>query len=133
MAIVNKAHQANQTYPFAVSLIESVRAYERTLEKVKTLLAYDLLFRILIACGKAYFFCRFVMSRCVNVWLFIFFQKKIASNEKNCLFSFVASFKNIYFAYGYYRMICHPFFTKALGLSDSQLSSMYQNSKTPIL
>lgn len=34
LAIVNKAHQANQTYPFAVSLIESVRAYERTLEKV---------------------------------------------------------------------------------------------------
>lgn len=37
MAIVNKAHQANQTYPFAVSLIESVRAYERTLEKVTNL------------------------------------------------------------------------------------------------
>lgn len=35
LAIVNKAHQANQTYPFAVSLIESVRAYDRTLEKVK--------------------------------------------------------------------------------------------------
>ena len=34
LAIVNKAHQANQTYPFAISLIESVRAYERTLEKV---------------------------------------------------------------------------------------------------
>lgn len=34
LAIVNKAHQANQTYPFAVSLIESVRAYDRTLEKV---------------------------------------------------------------------------------------------------
>lgn len=34
LAIVNKAHQANQTYPFAVSLIESVRAYERTLQKV---------------------------------------------------------------------------------------------------
>ncbi|XP_055310948.1 dynein heavy chain, cytoplasmic isoform X4 [Sitodiplosis mosellana] len=35
LAIVNKAHQANQTYPFAVSLIESVRAYERTLEKIE--------------------------------------------------------------------------------------------------
>lgn len=35
LAIVNKAHQANQTYPFAISLIESVRAYERTLEKVR--------------------------------------------------------------------------------------------------
>lgn len=35
LAIVNKAHQANQLYPFAISLIESVRTYERTLEKVK--------------------------------------------------------------------------------------------------
>lgn len=34
MAIVNKAHQANQLYPFAISLIESVRTYEMTLEKV---------------------------------------------------------------------------------------------------
>lgn len=34
LAIVNKAHQANQLYPFAISLIESVRTYERTLEKV---------------------------------------------------------------------------------------------------
>lgn len=34
LAIVNKAHQANQIYPFAISLIESVRTYERTLEKV---------------------------------------------------------------------------------------------------
>ncbi|KAJ6633786.1 Dynein heavy chain, cytoplasmic, partial [Pseudolycoriella hygida] len=33
LAIVNKAHQANQLYPFAISLIESVRAYERTLDK----------------------------------------------------------------------------------------------------
>lgn len=36
LAIVNKAHQANQLYPFAVSLIESVRTYERTLEKVSS-------------------------------------------------------------------------------------------------
>ena len=34
LAIVNKAHQANQLYPFAISLIESVRTYERTCEKV---------------------------------------------------------------------------------------------------
>jgi len=32
---VNKAHQANQIYPYAISLIESVRTYERTLEKVR--------------------------------------------------------------------------------------------------
>ena len=37
LAIVNKAHQANQIYPFAISLIESVRTYERTLEKVSFL------------------------------------------------------------------------------------------------
>ena len=36
LAIVNKAHQANQLYPFAISLIESVRTYERTLEKVSS-------------------------------------------------------------------------------------------------
>ena len=35
LAIVNKAHQANQLYPFAISLIESVRTYERTCEKVR--------------------------------------------------------------------------------------------------
>ncbi|XP_022254853.1 dynein heavy chain, cytoplasmic-like [Limulus polyphemus] len=34
LAIVNKAHQANQLYPFAISLIESVRSYERTCEKL---------------------------------------------------------------------------------------------------
>ncbi|XP_047110792.1 dynein heavy chain, cytoplasmic isoform X1 [Schistocerca piceifrons] len=34
LAIVNKAHQANQIYPLAISLIESVRTYERTLEKL---------------------------------------------------------------------------------------------------
>lgn len=46
LAIVNKAHQANQLYPFAISLIESVRTYERTLEKVRLCL----LFTILIFC-----------------------------------------------------------------------------------
>lgn len=35
LAIVNKAHQANQHFPFAVSLIETVKAYERACEKVK--------------------------------------------------------------------------------------------------
>ncbi|KAK3093975.1 hypothetical protein FSP39_022394 [Pinctada imbricata] len=35
LAIVNKAHQANQLYPFAISLIESVRTYEKTLEKIE--------------------------------------------------------------------------------------------------
>jgi len=37
LAIVNKAHQANQLYPFAISLIESVRTNEQTLEKVSTI------------------------------------------------------------------------------------------------
>ncbi len=41
LAIVNKAHQANQLYPFAVSLIESIRTYERTLEKVWLLLTFS--------------------------------------------------------------------------------------------
>jgi dynein heavy chain 1 len=36
LAIVNKAHQANQLYPFAISLIESVRTYERSLEKMES-------------------------------------------------------------------------------------------------
>ena len=40
LAIVNKAHQANQIYPFAISLIESVRTYERTLEKVQIIYLY---------------------------------------------------------------------------------------------
>ncbi|GJQ76160.1 hypothetical protein Trydic_g1905 [Trypoxylus dichotomus] len=35
LAIVNKAHQANQLYPFAISLIESVRTYDMTLEKLE--------------------------------------------------------------------------------------------------
>lgn len=34
LSIVNKAHQANQLYPFAISLIGSVRTYEMTLQKV---------------------------------------------------------------------------------------------------
>ena len=35
LGIVNKAHQANQHYPFAVSLIETVKSYERACEKVE--------------------------------------------------------------------------------------------------
>ena len=35
LAIMNKAHQANQMYPFAISLMESVRTYERSWEKVR--------------------------------------------------------------------------------------------------
>ncbi|KAK6191509.1 hypothetical protein SNE40_003176 [Patella caerulea] len=34
LVIVNKAHQANQLYPFAISLIESVQTYESALEKI---------------------------------------------------------------------------------------------------
>jgi len=53
LAVVNKAHTANQIYPFAVSLIESMRMYERTCDKVKcavfsfvgsTCLEYDVIF-----------------------------------------------------------------------------------------
>lgn len=43
LAIVNKAHQANQLYPFAISLIESVRTYERTCEKVEERCSISLL------------------------------------------------------------------------------------------
>ncbi|XP_037905377.1 dynein heavy chain, cytoplasmic isoform X4 [Hermetia illucens] len=47
LAIVNKAHQANQIYPFAISLIESVRTYERTLEKLNNRsLAHNSVFKI---------------------------------------------------------------------------------------
>ena len=34
LTIVNKAHQANQLYPHAISLMESVRTYSRTCERV---------------------------------------------------------------------------------------------------
>jgi dynein heavy chain 1 len=43
LAIVNKAHQANQLYPFAISLIESVRTYERTCDKIDEKAAASLL------------------------------------------------------------------------------------------
>lgn len=36
LGIVNKAHQANHHFPFAVSLIETVKAYERACEKVES-------------------------------------------------------------------------------------------------
>ncbi|THD25348.1 Dynein heavy chain 1 cytosolic [Fasciola hepatica] len=35
LAIVNRAHQTNQLYPFAISLIESVRTYESTCNKIE--------------------------------------------------------------------------------------------------
>ena len=35
LSIVNKAHQANQLYPFAMSLFESVRTYHQTLDKIE--------------------------------------------------------------------------------------------------
>ena len=35
LGIVNKAHQANQHFPFAVSLIDTVKSYERACEKVE--------------------------------------------------------------------------------------------------
>lgn len=35
LGIVNKAHQANQLYPYAISLIESTKTYEKTLEKLE--------------------------------------------------------------------------------------------------
>ncbi|CAG0913348.1 unnamed protein product [Notodromas monacha] len=35
LAIVNKAHHANQLYPFAISLTESVLSYERTVKKIE--------------------------------------------------------------------------------------------------
>ncbi|XP_012938795.1 cytoplasmic dynein 1 heavy chain 1 [Aplysia californica] len=35
LANVNKAHQANQLYPFAISLMESVQSYDKTLKKIE--------------------------------------------------------------------------------------------------
>ncbi|KAL3873221.1 hypothetical protein ACJMK2_036362 [Sinanodonta woodiana] len=43
LAIVNKAHQANQLYPFAMSLIESIRTYQQTLQKVEDCSSISLL------------------------------------------------------------------------------------------
>ena len=34
LTILNKAHQANQLYPFAISLSESVHTYDEILKKV---------------------------------------------------------------------------------------------------
>lgn len=34
LPLVNKAHQANQIYPYAVGLLESVRAYDLSNTKV---------------------------------------------------------------------------------------------------
>lgn len=35
LPIINKSHQANVLYPFAVSLIESVRTYDNAIAKVR--------------------------------------------------------------------------------------------------
>lgn len=35
LAIVNKAHQANQLYPYAISLIETIKLYERACDKIE--------------------------------------------------------------------------------------------------
>lgn len=47
LPIVNRAHQANQLYPFAIGLIESIRTYERTLEKVITCYIFLFIFTAL--------------------------------------------------------------------------------------
>lgn len=49
LTIMNKAHLANSLYPFAISLIESVRTYERTLEKVNCFFHLVFLLSILIS------------------------------------------------------------------------------------
>lgn len=36
LTIVNMAHQANQQYPYAIQLIESVRVYENTMQKLES-------------------------------------------------------------------------------------------------
>lgn len=43
LTIVNKAYQASQLYPFAISLIESVRTYDRTCDKVEERMSISLL------------------------------------------------------------------------------------------
>ncbi|XP_018494643.2 dynein heavy chain, cytoplasmic [Galendromus occidentalis] len=43
LAIANKAHQANQVYPYAISLIESMRTYERTCDKIEDRMNISLL------------------------------------------------------------------------------------------
>jgi len=35
LSIVNKAHQANQLYPFAISLIESVATYDAINDRIQ--------------------------------------------------------------------------------------------------
>lgn len=41
LPLVNKAHQANQLYPYAIGLIENVRAYESSNSKVKHLIVFS--------------------------------------------------------------------------------------------
>lgn len=43
LSTINYAYQANQLYPFGISLIGSIRTYEMTLEKVISSLIIDIL------------------------------------------------------------------------------------------
>lgn len=66
LAIVNKAHQANQLYPFAISLRESVRTYECTLDKVRFLCINIMHYLFLPICLK-YLLCFFQTFYLYNV------------------------------------------------------------------
>ena len=57
LAIMNTAHQANKLYPFAISLIESVRIYERSLENIT-----------LLVVGLRKDEQQLVMEGCASVW-----------------------------------------------------------------
>ena len=63
LAIVNKAHQANQLYPFAISLIESVRTYERSLEKMEARPAI-----VLLVAGLRKDVQQLITEGCALVW-----------------------------------------------------------------
>ena len=87
LAIVRQANDANQFYPFAISLIESVRTYEMTNDKVCMGLSYLLVFRCIIIIiilniiafiadvinnGQILIYCGFSISYVVSVCLFYF-------------------------------------------------------------
>ncbi len=71
LAIVNKAHQANQLYPFAISLIESGRTYEAINEKVTQKKDVSLLVagmkkeiqNLISEVDKPYLFTRLILSQ----------------------------------------------------------------------
>lgn len=74
LAIVNKAHQANQLYPFAVSLIESIRTYERTLEKVRHYFFYQFVVFIMLKAISEYLISRRLeKEKEILIWNCIFF------------------------------------------------------------